>query len=267
MKAKKSLGQNFLKSKQAIRDIVKAAELHSEDTVLEVGPGRGVLTEALLESGTKVIAIEKDDELIPVLEEKFKDEIKNGKLEIIHDDVLKMFEIPFRTFLKGKYKIVANIPYYITGQFLRMFLESNNQPERMVLMLQKEVARRIVASDKKESILSMSVKAYGTPKYIGTVEAKYFSPAPNVDSAILLISNISKKFFIENDIGEEKFFEIMKAGFAHKRKMLLGNLKTSTKGIAKEINWEKIFEETKIPRKTRAEDISLDDWKMIIAKV
>ncbi len=248
IKAKKSLGQNFLKSKAAVQQILKAAELSKGDTVLEVGPGKGVLTEGLLESGANVIAIEKDDRLIEFLNEKFQNEISSGQLKIINQDIL---DFDPSILAKTPYKLVANIPYYITGVLLRKFLENNTQPERMVLMLQKEVAKRIVASDKKESILSISVKAYGTPKYIGTVPARYFSPAPKVDSAILQISNISKKLFTKNSITEEKFFEILKTGFAHKRKLLKGNLGYQPENVA---------------QLARAEDITLETWLDISQK-
>lgn len=249
------MGQNFLKSKEALRDIVQAGQIQATDTILEIGPGKGVLTEKLLESAGKVIAIEKDGELIELLREKFKSELENKKLELISGDALEYEP-------EGKYKLIANIPYYITGLIIQKFLTASYQPELMVLLVQKEVAERITGSRKerlathmKESILSISVKAYGTPKYGGTVKAKYFSPEPNVDSAILIIKNISKNFFA--DISEEKFFEVVKLGFAHKRKMLLGNLKQKFK----EKNLEEIFNRLNIPLKIRAENLNLENWK------
>ncbi len=131
----------------------------------------------------------------------------------------------------------------------------------MVVMVQKEVGLRIVAKDAKESILSMSVKAFGTPKYIMTVKAKYFSPAPNVDSAIIAIYNISKNFFkAGNAFSEKKFFEIMKLGFAHKRKMLIGNLSEKFPRVMV----EKIIRDAGINEKARAEDLELSDWQKII---
>src|SRR3990167_6163537 len=164
---KKSLGQHFLRNRAILKRIVEAGNISAEDTVLEVGPGEGVLTELLLKQAGKVIAVEKDDRLIPVLEQKFAAEIASGEFELIHADILEFSIFNFQ-FSKKPYKIVANLPYYITGQFLRKFLQGTEcPPHTMVLLLQKEVARRIVASDKKESILSISVKAYGTPKYIG----------------------------------------------------------------------------------------------------
>jgi len=262
MQAKKSLGQNFLKSKAAIADIIKAAELTKDNIVLEVGPGKGVLTEALLEKAGKVIAVEKDDRLIEVLEEKFAAEIKAGKFQIIHQDILE-FDPKEAGLVQGKYKLVANIPYYITGQLFRLFLQSDHQPSLLVLMVQKEVAKRIVASDGKESILSLSVKVYGTPKYISKVPAKYFSPAPRVDSAILKVSDISKKVFTENKIDELSFFELIKTGFAHKRKLVIKNLES----LYNKDMLLKIFTELSIPTKERSETLSLETWKSILVRI
>ena len=165
MRAKKSLGQNFLTSKAVARDIIEAASLSTQDTVLEIGPGKGFLTEELLKKAGRVIAIEKDNRLIEHLQEKFAEEVENKKLVIVHGDVLD-FNIAQCELKSKKYTLVANIPYYITGQILRMFLESDLQPQKMILMVQKEVAQRIVARDNKESILSISVKAYGAPRYV-----------------------------------------------------------------------------------------------------
>lgn len=254
--AKKSLGQNFLKSKEALRLIQDAAQLSATDTILEIGPGKGALTEYLLAKESTVIAVEKDEELIELLKEKFASHITSGKLKLISADIL---EIDLDTFIdKNKeYKLAANIPYYITGAIIKKFLTETHQPSRMVLLVQKEVAERIVARDGKESILSLSVKAYGKPKYVKTVQAKYFSPEPNVDSAILLVSDITRNFF--QNISEEKYFELVKTGFAHKRKMLVGNIKE----LFKDKNLEEIFTRLNISLKTRAEDLKLEDWKKL----
>lgn len=251
MRAKKSLGQNFLTSKAIVADILSAAGLSEKDTVLEVGPGKGFLTEDLLKNAGKVIALEKDDRLISFLESKFEKEITEGRLSIVHGDVLE-FDPEKYGLKSGRYSVVANIPYYITGQILRLFLEEHVQPEKMVLMVQKEVAERIVARDKKESILSVSVKAYATPKYIKKVPARYFNPEPKVDSAILLVENISKKLF-ESKEDEKKFFEFIKAGFSHKRKTLLNNLSSFEGATDALIKCD-------IPNKIRAEKLTLEQW-------
>jgi 16S rRNA (adenine1518-N6/adenine1519-N6)-dimethyltransferase len=252
--AKKSLGQNFLKSKTALFKMIEAGEVGPDDTILEVGPGKGVLTEKLLEKAKKVVAVEKDHRLIELLQEKFANEIAAGKFVVLNQDILD-FTPKF-----DSYKIIANIPYYITGQFLRKFLENEKQPERIVVMVQKEIAQRIVAKDingqegGKESLLSISVKAYGKPKMTMKVGKENFSPAPKVDSAILAITDISKKFFTENNIDEKRFFEVLKAGFAHKRKKLSSNLKALNVDISRLDNFEN----------KRAEEMSLEEWKNIL---
>ncbi len=257
--AKKSLGQNFLKSKSALFKMLEAGEVTKEDIILEVGPGKGVLTEKLLEKAKQVIIVEKDDRLIPFLQEKFSLAIKEKKLILIHEDILD-FDPLFHNLSNLNYKIIANIPYYITGQFLRKFLESSFQPRKIVIMVQKEIAQRIVAQNKKESLLSISIKAYGQPKMIMKVSKENFSPAPKVDSAILLISNVSKRFFLDHKITEKDFFEILHAGFAHKRKVLINNLKT----VFPQIDWEKSFEKSKLSTKIRAEDLNLEDWRKLL---
>jgi 16S rRNA (adenine1518-N6/adenine1519-N6)-dimethyltransferase len=247
-KPKKSLGQNFLKSEAALKKIIETGEIKSGDTVLEIGPGKGALTKHLLESGCRLVAVEKDKELFNFLKEKFNKEIEENRLILINDDIIQ-FKIT--DYELQNYKIIANIPYNITGAILKKFLTEINQPEKMVLLVQKEVAERIVARDKKESILSISVKAYGDPKIIMKVPARYFSPAPKVDSSILEIKNISRKVFEKNAINEEKFWKIVKKGFAHKRKKLSSNLK----GI--------IPNDSPVVQEKRAEDLSLLDWIMI----
>lgn len=254
LKPKKIFGQNFLVSNSVVTDIIKAAGLKPDDVVLEVGPGKGILTEALLEAVPqgKVIAVEKDERLVEFLKKNFSS-AKN--LKIISGDVLKIniCKLIVNCKLKiGNYKIVANIPYYITSFFLRKFLESDYPPSRMVLMVQKEVAERIIAKDGKESILSISVKAYGEPKIVKKVPARYFSPAPKVDSAVLLIDNISKKFF--KNIDEKKFFEIVRRGFSSKRKMLKNNLKL--------LNTE-CLTKCGIKENARAEDLTLENWRCL----
>lgn len=244
-RAKKSLGQNFLKSNLALRKIIEAGEIKKDDVVLEIGPGKGALTEKLLEVSGQVIAVEKDRELFEFLKNKFEKEIKNGKLVLKEEDILD-FNVE-----QKKYKIIANIPYNITGAILKKFLTEKTQPENMILMVQHEVAKRIIAGDKKESILSISVKIYGEPKLIMKVAARYFSPSPKVDSAIISIKNISRRNFKENKIIEEKLWEIVKTGFAHKRKRLGGNLKT--------LKLDTKLEILKLGDK-RAEDLSLLDW-------
>lgn len=251
MLKKKSLGQNFLNSPKIVSDIVEAGNVSSNETVLEIGPGEGVMTEKLLETGAHIICIEKDDRLIPELHKRFLKEISSKQLELIHADVL---DTGITNIIKTKYKVVANIPYYITGQIIRMFLESNNQPQRMTLLVQKEVAERVVARDGKESLLSLSVKIFGDPKLVRVVGRGAFTPQPNVDSAVLNIENVSKEKL--DGVDEKLFFKVIHAGFAHKRKQLLPNLKE----IYKKDNLLEVLEKSNIDKKARAEDVDLDRW-------
>ncbi len=257
IKAKKSLGQNFLRSKDIINDIVLAGGVTENDVVLEIGPGEGILTQTLLETGAKVVVVEKDDRLIEPLKEKFEKEISKKQLEIVHGDIL---ETDLKV-LENPYKIVANIPYYITGQIIRKFLESDKQPQSMTLLVQKEVADRIIARDKKESLLSLSVKIFGTPKFVRIVGKGAFTPQPSVDSAVIHIENISKNRL--EKIAPELFFKIIHLGFAHKRKQLLANL---TVEYSKE-NLILIFAELNLDLKIRAEDLELTTWIEICNKI
>jgi len=178
---------------------------------------------------------------------------------LINSDILE-FNTNAYSLKPSAYKIIANIPYNITGAILKKFLTEKIQPERMVLMVQHEVAQRIIGRGKnpstplriKESILSISVKAYGEPKMILKVPARYFSPAPKVDSAIISIKNISRKFFEKNNVNEKRFWEIVKLGFAHKRKKLSGNLKRVLKGEKNSL--------AELLGNKRAEDLNIIDW-------
>ncbi len=258
MKLKKSLGQNFLRSKSVVKKILDVSEISKNDIVLEIGPGEGIMTEELLSLGKKVVAVEKDDRLIPLLKEKFKEGLDSGKFELIHSDILDQ---NIQEIISKPYKVVANIPYYITGQILRKFLESNFQPNSMTLMVQKEVAERIVAKDDKESLLSLSVKIFGEPIYVKTVKKSLFRPEPNVDSAIIIIKNINKEKL--GGAKEELFFKVIHAGFAHKRKQLLANLS----GVVSREKLLEIFIKLHLNQKIRAEDVNLDTWVKLCKKL
>ena len=261
MFAKKSLGQHFLNSPTALTKIVDAAHVSENDIVLEIGPGKGVLTSALLKTGARVIAVEKDHTLIPLLSDVFGTQIASGQLRIIPEDIL---EIPIHDIApEASYKIVANIPYYITGLILRHFLEATHQPTSMTLLVQKEVALRIIGKEKlsersiektKQSLLSISVGAYGQASYVATVPKGSFNPPPKVDSAIIHIAQISKERF--TDITEEKFFKIVSTGFSQKRKKVFNNLKK----ISPKEEREKVFEVCQISPGARAEELSVEDW-------
>ncbi len=292
MKAKKSLGQNFLKSPAVIRKMIKIAKVTAIDTVLEIGPGKGALTEHLLQTGAKVIAIEKDADMIPILKGKFSEEIKTKQLALIHADIINIFTeqypLIFSRMGLGEvvehipYKVVANIPYNITGEIIKMFLESAHQPLSMTLMVQKEVAQRIVAHNGKESILSISVKAYGTPTYIQKVPAILFKPKPKVDSAIIHISNISKNFFEQYGITEKQFFTVVKQGFAQKRKKLANNLKSTKKShkqamspddryqahtIEQDSTICDILKKIGVEPNIRAETLTIQQWGQLVQNI
>ncbi len=254
---KKSLGQNFLTSQRVLTRIIDEIDPAGNDIILEIGPGLGALTEKLLFFVGKVIAVEKDDTLYEILGEKFKKEITAGKLDLAHEDILD-FDPETLRFYKGfNYSIVANIPYNITGQIFRKFLTASYQPQAMIVLIQKEVATRILAKDGKESLLSLSVKAYGKPKLVTHVARGNFNPSPNVDSSVIAIEEISRNRF-KNQKTEALFFELIHAGFGHKRKVLVKNLLDAGLGTRK--LWEIQFSKRKLPITVRAEDLSIDDW-------
>jgi 16S rRNA (adenine1518-N6/adenine1519-N6)-dimethyltransferase len=242
IKAKQSLGQNFLMHARIAERIALVSGLTPDTIVFEIGPGTGMLTRELLKLAKKVIALEADHELFNKLQIYFANEIQEGRLELMSGDI-RTFDI---SSLPNGYVLAANIPYYLTGEIFRMFLEAENHPRMMTLLVQKEVAVRIARS-KKESILSLSIKAYGIPKYEFTVPRGAFNPAPNVDSAVLTVREISRNNFASKS-EEEKFFALLHAGFAHKRKFVRNNLT------------EAGFSAGDIPEKARAEDLKLSDW-------
>lgn len=250
--AKKSLGQNFLMHRQTAERIADAADIAGK-TVLEIGPGTGMLTRALLTRASRVIAVEADDELIPKLREEFAHELETGSLELIHADI-RSFD---PSVIGEPYALVANIPYYITGELFRKFLTANAKPTSMTFLVQKEVAVRI-ARAKKESLLSLSVKVYGVPVYRFTVPRGAFKPAPNVDSAVLSITDIRSDAFA-SPTKEERFFEVIRAGFAHKRKLLARNLES----VASPDAVHHAFTEAGLAPKARAEDLTLTTWRMV----
>ncbi len=254
--AKKSLGQNFLISPRITETIAHTADLKKGDCVLEIGPGKGMLTRELLKTGAHVIAVEKDDRLIPILLENFARETREGRFTLIHGDIL---EIDLSTVITEPYKVVANIPYYITGEIFRLFLSDiKNKPTAILLMVQKEIAQRL--KDTKESILSLSVKAYGSVSIVTHVSRGNFFPVPNVDSTVIHIHSIHDPFV--NSDHEQRFFEIVKAGFAHKRKKLISNLNN----VFEKEKIHTLFKENNIAENVRSEDIPLETWLLLAQK-
>ncbi len=254
MRAKKHLGQHFLTSKKFIDDVIRVAEIGKDDVVVEIGPGKGALTKGLLQKAEQVVAIEKDDDLTQKLKKTFAEEVEQKRFTLIAGDALS---VDIDEYTKKPYLLVANIPYYITGRIIRHFLSRKQQPISMTLIMQKEVAERLVCRDGKESLLSLSVKAYGRARFIEKIPARYFSPKPQVDSAIVHISNISRIFF--EDVDEKLFFTFLKAGFEHKRKKMINNLETL---YPKDV-LRKAFTSCGVSESSRAEELSLEMWKRL----
>ncbi len=261
MLPKKSLGQNFLTSIPARMAIIEAGEITPIDTLFEIGPGKGFLTKGLLETGAHVIALEKDRELIPLLHETFAEEISSKQLTLVEGDALE-FDPKSYGLRSNGYSLIANIPYYITGAILSKYLSHIHQPKTMVVLVQKEVAERACARDGKESLLSLSVKVYGEPKVYYRVSRGSFNPAPNVDSAVLQIKNISRTNFL-NRYHEDMFFKLIHAGFAHKRKFAISNIKE----VFKTIDIPTLFEEVGLSLKVRAEDVTLSSWLTLSSRI
>jgi 16S rRNA (adenine1518-N6/adenine1519-N6)-dimethyltransferase len=253
--AKKSMGQNFLMHAQTAERIVGAARIPEEELVLEIGPGTGMLTKALLRDN-RVIAVEADNELAPELLHTFADRIKEGKLEVVHADI-RTFDT---TTITEPYHIVANIPYYITGEIIRQFLTAPHKPKSMTLLVQKEVAERIARNGGKGSMLSISVEAYGSPEYCFTVPRGAFRPAPTVDSAVLSIRNISADHFT-SQAHETFFFDVVRAGFAHKRKKLAKNLEE----VSDAARIQEAFTTLRLGTNSRPEELSTSNWRTLAA--
>jgi len=253
----KGLGQNFLIDKNVLAKIIDASDLNKNDVVLEVGPGIGTLTQELAKNVGKIIAVEKDRTMIKILDETLK-EYKN--IEIINADILKFLNLKFKIL---NYKVVANIPYYLTSPLIRKFLECENPPSEIILMLQKEVAKRICSKPPNMSLLAVSVQFYADAKIISYVSKNCFWPSPNVDSAIIKIIprvNLGK-------IDPNLFFKIVKAGFSHPRKQLVNNLASLKSLNDVKLNKEKISEwllKNNINPNQRSETLNVSDWINLI---
>jgi len=240
---KRYMGQNFLIDENVLEKIIESAELSKNDTILEIGPGLGILTIELAKRVKKVIAIEKDKTLYQTLK-KILEKQKINNVELINGDILNTSYKLQAT----SYKLIANLPYYITSPVIRKFLEAEQKPEIMILMVQKEVAQRITAKPPKMSILSVAVQFYAEPEIITYVSKKSFYPKPKVDSAIIKIIPRPYVGRATSHINTEKFFNLVKRGFSAKRKMLKNNIP--------EIDFEKLG----LNPKVRAENLSIDDW-------
>lgn len=256
---KKSLGQHFLTSPVVPGWMCDVAEIKKDEVVVEIGPGTGVLTKTLLERGATVIALEADKRAVAILEETYKEAIDKKQLLVKHVDI-RTVDLGQLLPTTTPYKVVSNIPYYLTGLLFRLFLTHYNQPTAIVFLIQKEVAKRITVQERlqqKHSLLSLSVHAYGTPTYIKTVSRGHFTPSPKVDSAIVLVGNISRTCF--SHCSETLFFDILHQGFGQKRKQLLRNLQSKFKRET----LEEIFTALSLSLTVRAEDVTLASWQAL----
>ena len=251
----KRLGQNFLISKTILREIIKAVSLKPSDIILEIGPGLGILTRELAKKVKKVLAVEKDKKLTDILKKELdNDKIKN--IQVINQDILKFEPSSFN--LKEPYKLVANLPYYITGPVIRMFLESTKPPQLMVLMVQKEVGKRICAQPPKMSKLAVFSQFYGKPEIVKFVSKKSFRPQPKVDSVILRIKPLvlTDKRLIKTN--RKLFSKIVRAGFSQPRKQLINNFSKSLDLSREKV--EKWLKGNKIQPSRRAESLTVENW-------
>jgi len=242
---KKSLGQHWLHDEATLNYICDTADLNPGETVLEIGPGTGTLTKKLLERGAKVLAIEKDEKLAADLD-------KYTNLRVVTSDIL--------TFDLGQlpigYKVVANIPYYLTSNLLRVLSESSNPPAMMVLLVQKEVAARIAAEPGQMSLLAISVQLYYEPELGKTVPAELFDPPPKVDSQVVILRRHAQPLF--KDLDSQKFFQLVRAGFSERRKKLRSSLAGGL-GMSKE-EANELLKRAGVNPDARAQELSLDQW-------
>ncbi|MBN1258827.1 ribosomal RNA small subunit methyltransferase A [Candidatus Peregrinibacteria bacterium] len=255
--AKKSFGQNFLVDEEALERIVQTANIHSSDTVVEVGPGTGFLTERLIQKAKRVITVEFDADMVEVMKRRFKG-VPN--LEIIHSDILN-WRID-RYGLKNKgYKVVANIPYYITSPLIKHFLQSACRPNKMVILVQKEVAEKVIGKTGK-SVITIETQVFGRPEIVAIVKAASFYPTPKVDSAVLRIEVYEKPLVPERELKD--FFRVVHGGYSQKRKKLRNTLAAAWRVEPAEA--EVIIKKAGLDPDLRPEDLEIGDWIKLVDK-
>lgn len=248
MKNNKSLGQHWLKDRDVLGYIAELAELSGKDSVLEIGPGLGTLTSVLLKKSKDVVAVEFDENLAGKLPNQFP----GTNLKVINQDILS-FNLDS---MPKNYKVVANVPYYITSKIVKMLMTAQNKPSIVVLLVQKEVAERLGALPGNLSILGISAQVFADVSLGDIVPAELFTPPPKVDSQVVVLKTKTIDFFA--DVDESKFFRIVKAGFSAKRKMLRSSLAGGLK-ISK-LEAETVLINSNIDPTSRAEDLSLNQW-------
>lgn len=245
---KKSLGQHWLHDREVLAHIAELAELTDDDTVLEIGPGLGTLTSELLRRAGKVVAVEFD----PDLARKLPAQFPGKNLEVINQDIL---EFNFSDLPTG-YKVVANVPYYITSKIVQRLMTTPNKPSVTVLLVQKEVAQRLAAKPGDMSILAVSAQVYAEVELGPIVPAEFFTPPPKVDSQVVVLKTRPRPLL--GDVSEKDFFRVVKAGFSAKRKKLRSSLAGGL-GLSKQ-QAETLLDEANISPDARAEMLALEDW-------
>ncbi len=252
----KSLGQNFLIDGNILKNISKAGEITKEDLILEIGPGIGTLTEELALNAKKVVAVELDKNLLPILDETLK---AYDNIEIVHGDILKidLKELIDNKLEGGPIKVVANLPYYITTPIIGKLLEENLNIHSIIVMVQKEVAGRIVArpNNKEYGALSLFINFYSHPEIILRVPKTVFMPQPRVDSAVVKLTIKDELPDVDRDL----FFKVVKSAFSKRRKTLLNSLSSGELGLEKEII-KNVLKEANIPLNMRAENLNIEDF-------
>ena len=251
MRPNKSFGQNFLVDRDILQRIVETAELEPDDQVLELGAGTGVLTRELARQARRVVAVELEQDMLTLLAKTTRD---YTNIEIIERNLL--YVDPQDVFGRERYKLVANLPYYITAPTFRHFLESANPPRLLVVMVQYEVAQRIVAEPGDLSLLGVSVQFYGQPRIVARVPARAFYPAPKVDSAILRVDIHEQAPLTPRE--RDTFFRVVQAGFSERRKQLHNSLAHGLHRKDEEIRgW---LATAGIEANRRAETLSIEEW-------
>jgi 16S rRNA (adenine1518-N6/adenine1519-N6)-dimethyltransferase len=251
----KALGQNFLVDEGHLASIVRFSELEADDQILEVGAGLGSLTRHLAVAAKRIVAVELDKKLFPILQESIEG---YPNVELVQGDILKLALADY--FTASGYKVVANIPYYLTTNLIRHLLESDPRPAKLVLTIQREVAERACASPPDMSLLSLGVQLYGAPRIAHHIPAGAFYPIPKVDSALLVIDIYEVPKLPGEKI--DRFFRLAKAAFAQKRKTLANSL-ASLPGWTKEMATEQLLT-AKIEPMRRPQTLSFDEWGRLI---
>lgn len=254
---KKSLGQHWLHDQATLQAICDSAEVTSDDTVLEIGPGLGTLTKLLVDQAKAIVAVEFDQELAASLRKNLhlEDGPLGSKLTVVNQDILS-FDL---TKLPAGYKVVANIPYYLTSNLVRVLSESTNPPSTAVLLIQKEVAERVCAKPGSMSILSVTAQYYWEASLGQVVPAELFTPPPKVDSQVLILNRHEWPLF--ENVDTKQYFRLVKAGFSQKRKTLVNSLSAGL-SISKD-QAKTLLDSAGIPQNTRAQALSLDDWHKV----